>query len=205
MSQISMNFNMNTALGQTTSAQQEKKTIRSEADLAAYLMEKINDGSDSMSDEDKEKMRARIEAKLKSGKKLSAKEVRFLQETDPQLYMQYQRIRAMADSMASQLKNAKTKQQANDIITSSMSSVSDKDPYKEYVLAAMSETAKEFKKSSYYNRLPDNDTELKQKKKAAAYDNSEENEEDPEDDFDPMSWTPLQDIIDSMPTFHVSA
>jgi hypothetical protein len=200
-----MNFNMNTALGQTTSAQQEKKTIRSEADLAAYLMEKINDGSDSMSDEDKEKMRARIEAKLKSGKKLSAKEVRFLQETDPQLYMQYQRIRAMADSMASQLKNAKTKQQANDIITSSMSSVSDKDPYKEYVLAAMSETAKEFKKSSYYNRLPDNDTELKQKKKAAAYDNSEENDDDPEDDFDPMSWTPLQDIIDSMPTFHVSA
>jgi hypothetical protein len=205
MSQISMNFNMNTALGQTTSAQQEKKTIRSEADLATYLMEKINDDSDSMSDEDKEKMRARIEAKLKSGKKLSAKEVRFLQETDPQLYMQYQRIRAMADSMASQLKSAKTKQQANDIITTSMSSVSDKDPYKEYVLAAMSETAKEFKKSSYYNRLPDNDTELKQKKKAAAYDNSEESEDDPEDDFDPMSWTPLQDIIDSMPTFHVSA
>jgi hypothetical protein len=205
MSQISMNFNMNIVLGQTTSAQQKKKTIRSEADLATYLMEKINDDSDSMSDEDKEKMRARIEAKLKSGKKLSAKEVRFLQETDPQLYMQYQRIRAMADSMASQLKSAKTKQQANDIITSSMSSVSDKDPYKEYVLAAMSETAKEFKKSSYYNRLPDNDTELKQKKKAAAYDKSEENEDDTEDDFDPMSWTPLQDIIDSMPTFHVSA
>jgi hypothetical protein len=205
MSQISMNFNTNTIFGQTTSAQQEKKTIRSEADLATYLMEKINDDSDSMSDEDKEKMRARIEAKLKSGKKLSAKEVRFLQETDPQLYMQYQRIRAMADSMASQLKSAKTKQQANDIITSSMSSVSDKDPYKEYVLAAMSETAKEFKKSSYYNRLPDNDTELKQKKKAAAYDKSEENEDDTEDDFDPMSWTPLQDIIDSMPTFHVSA
>jgi hypothetical protein len=207
MSQISMNFNANTIFNQTTSAQQEKKAIRSESDLAAYLMEKINDDSDSMSDEDKEKMRARIEAKLKSGKKLSAKEVRFLQETDPQLYMQYQRIRAMADSMSSQLKSAKTKQQANDIITSSMSSVSDKDPYKEYVLAAMSETAKEFKKSSYYNRLPDNDTELKQKKKATANvkDKSEENEDDPEDDFDPMSWTPLQDIIDSMPTFHVSA
>jgi hypothetical protein len=200
-----MNFNTNTIFNQTTSAQQEKKAIRSEADLAAYLMEKINDDSDSMSDEDKEKMRARIEAKLKSGKKLSAKEVRFLQETDPQLYMQYQRIRAMADSMTSQLKNAKTKQQASDIITTSMSSVSDKDPYKEYVLAALSETAKEFKKSSYYNRLPDNDTELKQKKKATAYDNSEENEDDPEEDFDPMSWTPLQDIIDSMPTFHVSA
>jgi hypothetical protein len=71
----------------------------------------------------------------------------------------------------------------------------------------MSETAKEFKKSSYYNRLPDNDTELKQKKKATGNgkDIFEENEDDKEDDFDPMSWTPLQEIIDSMPTFHVSA
>jgi hypothetical protein len=111
----------------------------------------------------------------------------------------------MADNMASQLKHAKTKQQANDIITTSMSGVSDKDPCKEYILAAMNEVAKEFKKSSDYNRLPDNDSDLDKKKKTTANRDFEEEAEDQEDDFDPMSWTPLQDIIDSMPTFHVSA
>jgi hypothetical protein len=204
MSQISMNFNANAIYDNTTSSKKDNKAIQSESELAEYLMEKINNDSDSMSEEDKEKMRARIEAKLKSGKKLSPKEARFLKETDPQMYMQYQRIRAMADNMASQLKHAKTKQQANDIITTSMSGVSDKDPCKEYILAAMNEVAKEFKKSPDYNRLPDNDSDLDKKKKTSANCDFEEAEEQ-EDDFDPMSWTPLQDIIDSMPTFHVSA
>jgi hypothetical protein len=197
MSQI--NISLNTNFENTVNSGMEKKTLRSEAELAQYLMEKIRGNSDSMSDEDKEKMRARIEAKLKAGKKLSAEEEQFLKETDPQMYMQYQRIRAMADNMASQLKHAKTKQQANDIITTSMSSVSDKDPCQEYILAAMNETAKEFKKSLEYNRLPDKDSDLDKKKKASANVGAQE------DDFDPMEWTPLQDVIDSMPTFHVSA
>jgi hypothetical protein len=188
MSQITVN--LSTIFDSTTDS--EKKTPRTEAELAEYLMEKINDDSDSMSDEDKEKMRARIEAKLKSGKKLSSKEEQFLKETDPQMYMQYRRIRAMADQMTAQLKQAKTKQQANDIITTAVSGVSDKDPYKEYVLAALHEAAKEFKKSPDYSRLPDTDADLDKKKKMS-------------NDCDLMSWTPLQDIIDSMPTFHASA
>jgi hypothetical protein len=188
MSQI--NINLNAIFNPAASSETETKTIRSEAELAEYLMKKINNSSEDMSDEDKEKMRACIEAKLKSGKKLTSEEEQFLKETDPQMYMQYQRIRAMADSMASQLKHAKTKQQANDIITTSMSGVSDKDPCKEYILAAMNEAAKEFKQSPAYSRLPEKDSDLSKKKT---------------DDFDPMSWTPLQDIIDSMPTFHVSA
>jgi SET domain-containing protein len=194
-----MTINLNTLYENTINSESEKKTLRSGSELAEYLTEKINNNSDSMSDEEKEKMRARIEAKLKSGKKLTYEEEQFLKKTDPQLYMQYKRIRVMADNMASQLKHAKTKQQANDIITTSMSSVSDKDPYQEYVLAAMNEVAKEFKKSPGYNRLPDKDSDLNQKKKAAA------ERDDSEDEFDPMAWTPLQEIIDSMPTFHASA
>jgi hypothetical protein len=194
-----MTINLNTVYENTFNSESEKKTLRSGLELAEYLAEKINNNSDSMSDEEKEKMRARIEAKLKSGKKLTSEEEQFLQETDPQLYMQYKRIRGMADNMASQLKHAKTKQQANDIITTSMSSVSDKDPYKEYVLAAMNEVAKEFKKSPGYSRLPEKDSDLNQNKTASA------NSDDSEDDFDPMAWTPLQEIIDSMPTFHASA
>jgi hypothetical protein len=206
MSEINGTIYLNTIFNHAAQSGDEKKTIHSESELAEYLIEKINNSNDSTSDEDKAKMRARIEAKLKAGKKLSSKEEKFLQETDPKMYLQYQRIRAMADQMASQLKHAQTKQQANDIITSSMSGVSDKDPYKEYVLAAMKEVAKEFKKSPGYNRLPDNDSDLeKKKKKSAKCDFEEESNDEDEDGFDLMSWTPLQDIIDSKPTFHVSA
>jgi hypothetical protein len=197
MNQITVN--LNTLYENTFNSESEKKTLRSGSELAEYLTEKINNNSDSMSDADKEKMRARIEAKLKSGKKLTSEEEQFLKETDPQLYMQYQRIRAMADNMASQLKHAKTRQQANDIIATSMSSVSDKDPYQEYILAAMNEVAKEFKKSPEYSRLPEKDSDLAKKKNAST------NSDDSEDGFDPMSWTPLQEIIDSMPTFHATA
>ena len=46
---------------------------------------------------------------------------------------------------AEQLKHAKTKQEANDIITASIASVSDKDPAKEYTLAAMHKVGEDFK------------------------------------------------------------
>jgi c-di-AMP phosphodiesterase-like protein len=201
MSQITMNLKANSIFDTTANSETENKTISSKADLAEYFLEQINHESDSMSDKEKSQMRARIEAKLKSGKKLSSKEEQFLRETDPKMYLQYQRIRSMADHMSEQLKHAKTKQQANDIITTAMSSVSDKDPCKEYALAAMNETAKEFKKSPAYGRLPDKDAYLTKKKTTKLT----LEEDDDTDDFDPMSWSPLQDVIDSMPTFHVSA
>jgi hypothetical protein len=204
INQITLNLNGNAIFDNTANSETENQTICSKADLAAYFLEKINQEGDGMSEQDKQKMRARIEAKLKSGKKLSSKEEQFLRETEPKMYLQYQRIRSMADHMSEQLKHAKTKQQANDIITTAVSSVSDKDPYKEYALAAMNEAAKEFKKSPEYGRLPDKDATLTKKKKTTAKLPFEE-DADSQDDFDPMSWTPLQDVIDSMPTFHVSA
>jgi hypothetical protein len=88
MSQINISLNLNTAFDHATASETEKKTIRSESELVEYLIEKINNNSENMSDEDKAKMRARIEAKLKSGKKLSSREEQFLKETDPQMYMQ---------------------------------------------------------------------------------------------------------------------
>jgi hypothetical protein len=60
-------------------------------------------------------------------------------------------------------------------------------------------------RSPGYNRLPDNDSELSKKKKNSVNRSNEADADNQEDDFDPMTWTPLQDIIDSMPTFHVSA
>ena len=186
---------------------QDKETIDSfsRAQIVKYILEKVqNKVSDEMTEEDKAKMSAKILQKLKAGKKLTKKEEQFLKETNPQMYIQYLRIRARAEAMAEQLKHAKTKQQANHIIMVATASVSNKDPYKEYVLAAMYKVADEYKAAPEYQRLPNTEAELEKKENVKENDNFEK-EEDSVENFDPMSWSPLQDVIDAMPKFDVPA
>ena len=186
---------------------QDKETIDSfsRAQIVKYILEKVqNKVSDEMTEEDKAKMSAKILQKLKAGKKLTKKEEQFLKETNPQMYIQYLRIRARAEAMAEQLKHAKTKQQANHIIMVATASVSNKDPYKEYVLAAMYKVADEYKAAPKYQRLPNTEAELEKKENVKENDNFEK-EEDSVENFDPMSWSPLQDVIDAMPKFDVPA
>lgn len=83
-------------------------------------------------EEKKQEMLSRIMGKLKSGKKLSAKELDFLRRTDPILYAHALRVQRMAEALKQQLSHAKSKQEANDMITSAIAGVSDKDPDKEY-------------------------------------------------------------------------
>ena len=105
-------------------------------------------------EEKKQEMLSRIMGKLKSGKKLSAKELDFLRRTDPILYAHALRVQRMAEALKQQLSHAKSKQEANDMITSAIAGVSDKDPDKEYLLAAYNEVSKNFHKSPAYQRLP---------------------------------------------------
>ena len=65
--------------------QDETKKITTTKELAESILDKIN-GTEDMTDEDKAKMDARIMAKLKSGKKLSQKELNYLKKTNPIMY-----------------------------------------------------------------------------------------------------------------------
>ena len=134
-------------------------------------------------------MLSRIMGKLKSGKKLSAKELDFLRRTDPILYAHALRVQRMAEALKQQLSHAKSKQEANDMITSAIAGVSDKDPDKEYLLAAYNEVSKNFHKSPAYQRLPNTPN---------AHFSDDEDTNDDTDDL--LSWTPLQEIIDAAPT-----
>jgi hypothetical protein len=197
---------MDTIYVSLKSAGTETKSVDydSPKDVASYLLDKLTESSSDMSDEDKQKMSAKIYRKLQAGKKLSPKEEQYLRETNPQMYQQYLRIRSMANAMKEQLKHATSKEQANDIITSSVSSVSDKDPYKEFVIAAMEETAKEFKSSIAYSKLPNKESDVEKGKKAKTAENRWD-EEAEEDDFDPENWSPLQEVLDTLPTVNFSA
>ena len=112
------------------------------------------DLTQNISDEEKQAELARIQAKLKSGKKLTEEEMRFLQAVDPQLYMQAARIQAMRDSLEQQLEHCKSKEDAAKVFSDTMAMVSDKDPMKEYIVAAYQDAYNEFQKSGKYQHLP---------------------------------------------------
>lgn len=182
---------------------EEKISFSSKEEIGRYIVDKMQiQVTDKMSDEDKNSMSNSIQQKLRSGRKLSQKEEQFLRETNPELYMHYMRIRARAEIMAEQLKHAKTKQEANDIITASIASVSDKDPAKEYTLAAMNKVGEDFKATRAYQKLPNTPADLKKKK---TKDNNVfvEKTDHSDEEIDLMNWSPLQEVIDAMPKFDV--
>jgi len=179
----------------------ETKKISTKEELARYYFEVINDFKDDMSDEDKQKMQARIMAKLKAGKKLTAEEMNFLRKYDPIMYQRALRIQKMAENVKNQLKQARSKQQANMIINQSLGGISDKDPDKEYIVAAINRVAMEFRKSGAYSRLPETDEDAA-KKKNVTKGNYKDNDDESEEDL--FNWTPIQEIIDSLPKFNVN-
>ena len=165
------------------------------------VIRKVHDEARDANGEGDSKKMAEIQAKIKRGKKLSSKEETYLKEHNPELYMQYQRIRKMVEAMENRLKNAKSKEEVNDIVYQSINSVSDKDPYKEAIVAAREEAVKEFKKSDVYKKLPATSDEANEAQNKNTNKQNEEDSEEEEDEFDPMSWTPLQEVIDAMPSF----
>lgn len=107
-----------------------------------------------MTDEEKQEYLAKIMAKLKSGKKLTAEEMRFLQAGNPQLYQQAARVQTMRDSFERRLANSSSREEAQTIYSDALSMVSDDDSMKEYIIAAYDDAMKEFKKSDTYQSLP---------------------------------------------------
>lgn len=110
-----------------------------------------------MTDEEKESYMSHIMAKLKSGQKLSSEEMRFLQSENPVLYQQAARVQSMRDSLETRLKHASSKNDAANIFADAMSSISDSDPMKEYIVAAYQNAMDEFRKSDEYKELPQKD------------------------------------------------
>lgn len=181
-------------------AQKEEKQITTMKALKDNIIECLqNNGKPEMTDEEKNKMQENIIRKLKSGKKLSKKEMDYLKKYNPQMYIHAVRVQKIAESVEEQLKHAKSKEEANRIMLTSTAGIDKDDPDKEYIVAAVNRISKEFKQSSDYNRLPDTEEEAKGTDKR----NNRFKTEDDEDDL--KNWTPLQEVIDEMPKFNVGA
>ncbi|RKM55558.1 hypothetical protein D6853_08350 [Butyrivibrio sp. X503] len=182
---------------------EETQKITTEIELARYIMERGND-TGKMSEADRAKMEARINAKLQSGKKLSQEEMEYLRRYNPIMYAHALRVQRMAEAVEEQLKHAKSKEEADRIITSALNGISKNDPDREYIFAAVNRVATEFHKSGAYDELPNTiDEDDKKKKKGGEVFSAAEDDED--DEFDLKNWSPLTEVYDNMPTFSVEA
>lgn len=185
--------------------QEESKKITSTKELVEYILESRND-IEKMSDDDHAKMDAQILAKLKSGKKLSQKEMDYLRKTNPIMYSHAMRVQRIAETIEEQLKHAKSKEEADRIISSSLSVISKNDSDKEYIVAAVNRINTEFHKSGAYNKLPNTMEEANKKNNQGSGDVfSEAEDEEDNDVFDLKNWSPLTEVYESMPTFSVGA
>ena len=182
---------------------EEPKKITSTKELAQYIIESGND-VEKMSEEDRAKMDARIMAKLKSGNKLSQKELDYLRKTNPIMYAHAMRVQRMAEAIEEQLKHAKSKEEADSIISASLSGISKNDPDREYIYAAVNRISTEFHKSGAYEKLP-NTVEEGDKKNMESGDVFSDAEDEDDEGFDLKNWSPLTEVYDSMPTFSVGA
>ena len=182
---------------------EEPKKITSTKELAQYIIESGND-VEKMSEEDRAKMDARIMAKLKSGNKLSQKELDYLRKTNPIMYAHAMRVQRMAEAIEEQLKHAKSKEEADSIISASLSGISKNDPDREYIYAAVNRISTEFHKSGAYEKLP-NTVEEDDKKNRESGDVFSDAEDEDDEGFDLKNWSPLTEVYDSMPTFSVGA
>lgn len=186
-----------------TDVMKTTKKVTSTKELAKYVRDFVT-GCEAMTDEDKAKMDARIMSKLKSGRKLSPKELAYLRKTNPVLYMHAMRVQRKAEALEEQLKHAKSKEEADRIILSAGSLVSDKDPDSEYIAAAINRISKEFHKSGAYSKLPDTTAEAVGGK---SHNNGEvfSDGDDDNDRFELMNWSPLDEIYEMMPAFFAEA
>lgn len=195
---LGMGREMNIFLGQT----EEKQKVKSVQELAEFVLDKVND-TEEMTEEDSAEMTARIIAKLEAGRKLSAEEMNFLRRTNPILYARAVRVQRIADAVKEQLRHARSKEEANQIVSTAVSGLSKNDPDKEYIVAAVNRVWTEFHKSGAYSKLP-NTVEEAKKKTGTDHENKFA-DEDKEDDFDLKNWSPLQEVYDQMPTFSAGA
>ena len=169
----------------------------------------VDSEKEKISEEKKSHMMAKIIAKLKMGKKLTSEEMAFLEKYNPTLYKIALRAQFIRKQLEEEFKKVRSKEEANRVAFNAFSSISDKDPSKEYMHAAIENITKQFRMSGFYNRLPNVfDKTSKKAEKENFFRADEDSEKDDNNDNDInflKNWTPIQEIIDNMPKFDTKA
>ena len=175
-------------------SQDEKMALRERIqDICKKAVSELMDPTSQMSDEERAQYEQKIFQKLKQGKRLSSAEMNYLQIHNPTMYQKALRVQNAKERLQTRLEHCRSKEEANDVIAMEMSAVSDKDPDREYMLAGLQETAKEYRQDSHYSRLPDTREQAKKTKNRAYH-----FEEDVSGD---TVYSPIIEVMESLPVF----
>ena len=121
-----------------SNTEQDTKKVSTVEELPQYMLKCIYDNNVAEeSEEAKQEKMAKIKRKLEAGKKLTKEELSWLQRNDPIAYAHAIRIQMIAEEVENELKTAKSKEEANRIVSTAVSGISDNDPDKEYIVAAV--------------------------------------------------------------------
>ena len=164
INKITMTNKLNTENNATTNP------IDTLDEAVTYLQNMIELGTGEIDEEElRKKFDATIQAKLQSGKRLTAEELRYLKKYNPIMYAHAMRIETKRRAVEQSLKNANSKQEVEEIQFRAMSTISKNDPVKEYMVAAVQDAVKEFKKTTAYKSLPEVEEKDKKNKNAITY------------------------------------
>lgn len=172
---------------------EQKSLAQIRAEFAEELMDKIR-GTDFESEEERIKFQKKIERKIKSGKKLSRKEMNYLRKYNPYMYCQMVRVQRKREALKERLKHCRSKEEAQRVMRDAFSSISDKDPVREAMVAAVQNVSEQFRSSEAYKKLPDTEEDLKKIKKVekSASNPFQQDEEDGGCDgavYEPVSYS----------------
>lgn len=132
-------------------------------EIAQKILDKIHE-IDFESEEERKKVQIKIETKVKSGAKLTAKEMNYLRKYNPYMFHQMLRVQQKRETLKERLKHCRTKEEAQQAIGIAFSTIGEKDPMREAMVAAVQNVSKQFCSSEKYKKLPDTEEERKRKK-----------------------------------------
>ncbi len=134
------------------------KEVNSTYEYAMEMFKKMQDitaeGS-RMNEEKKEQEMQRIQQKINNGEKLTAMEMAFIRRYYPEMYPRVMRIQAQRQALESRLKQAKSKEEVEQIYSEAMSSIAEEDPDKASLQAAYTKAYTEYKETDRYKSLPE--------------------------------------------------
>ena len=167
-----------------TKLSEKKSLAQIKAEFVKGIMDKMH-GDDFDSEEERQAFENKIQQKIKSGAKLSAKEMDYIRRTNPYIYQQVVRVQQRRETLKEQLRHCRTKEEAQQVMSNAMTSISDKDPARDAMIAAVQNVSQQFRDSEAYQKLPDTEEDLKKAKKS---DSPMEDpfKEDAEEDDDSM-------------------
>ena len=157
-------------------------------------LEQIKDkicGTDFENETERIKFQDKIERKIKSGAKLSQKEMNYLKRYNPYMYQHMVRVQHKRESLKEQLKHCRTKEEAYRVMSTAFSSISEEDPVREAMVAAVANVSEQYRSSDTYKKLPNTSEDLKRLKhvEKAASDIFKQDEEEAEDGIEYVAFS----------------